>query len=154
MTQHQRALTTYASRLLRGDVERARDVVQETFLRLWQAERAGIEDHLAAWLYTVCRNRALDVRKKESRMQPIEHPRPAVAAGTPYTHADQKERTGLALQAIGHLPERQQELVRLKFQGGLSYREIADVTGLSVSNVGYVLHVALKSVREQLRSQR
>ena len=49
-------LTLYATRLLR-DVEAARDVVQETFLRLCTQDRAQVESHLAEWLFTVCRNR-------------------------------------------------------------------------------------------------
>src|SRR5690348_3970523 len=60
-------LTLYAARLL-GDAEAARDVVQETFLRLCVQDRAAIESRLAEWLFTVCRNRALDVLRKESRM--------------------------------------------------------------------------------------
>ena len=68
-------LTLYAARVLAGagshygiDVERARDVVQDTFLRLWESDRASVNGHLAQWLYRVCRNCALDVRRKESRM--------------------------------------------------------------------------------------
>src|SRR5258708_845972 len=61
-------LTLYAARLLGGDVERARDVVQDAFLRLWEADRVSVDGHLAQWLYRVCRNRTLDVRRKESRM--------------------------------------------------------------------------------------
>src|SRR5512147_728287 len=60
-------LAVYATRLL-GDAESARDVVQDTFLRLCCQDRASIGDHLAEWLFTVCRNRALDVLRKEHRM--------------------------------------------------------------------------------------
>ena len=60
-------LTLYAARLL-GDAETARDVVQETFLRLCVQDRARVERHLAEWLFTVCRHRALDVLRKEGRM--------------------------------------------------------------------------------------
>ena len=45
------------------------------------------------------------------------------------------------------LPENQQEVVRLKFQNGMSYREIATVTELSVSNVGFLLHAAIQALR-------
>ena len=42
------------------------------------------------------------------------------------------------------------EVVALRFAGGLSYREIAGVTGLSETNVGFILHTALKSLKKQL----
>lgn len=57
-------LVRYATRLL-GDVDRARDVVQDTFLRLCREEPARLDGHVAQWLFKVCRNRALDVRKRE-----------------------------------------------------------------------------------------
>src|SRR5258708_38350977 len=59
--------TLYAARLL-GENERARDVVQDTFLRLCVQDRFKVEDRLAEWLFTVCRNRALDILRKERRM--------------------------------------------------------------------------------------
>ena len=60
-------LTLYASRLL-GDSDRARDVVQDTFLKLCRQNGEELQDRMAEWLFTVCRNRALDVLRKEGRM--------------------------------------------------------------------------------------
>jgi RNA polymerase sigma-70 factor (ECF subfamily) len=54
------------------------------------------------------------------------------------------------LELLRSLPANQQEVVRLKFQSGLSYREIASVTGMSVSNVGYLIHVAVKKLKDQM----
>ena len=54
------------------------------------------------------------------------------------------------LRAMEDLPENQQEVVRLKFQNGLSYREISKVTGLSESNVGFLIHTAVKRLREKI----
>src|SRR5215468_1254313 len=74
------ALERYESHLVRyatwilGDIERAREVVQETFLRLCKEHQARIGDHLGQWLFTVCRNLAFDVRKKENRMSPLTDP--------------------------------------------------------------------------------
>ena len=74
------ALNRFEGRLLRyaqritGDPHRARDVVQETFLKLCREDAAAMDGHLAQWLYTVCRNQALDVRRKESRMTAIAEP--------------------------------------------------------------------------------
>ena len=68
----------------------------------------------------------------------------------PEADMQRRESADQAASLIGELPVRQQEVIRLKVQSGLSYREISDLTGLSVSNVGYLLHVGLKSVRNQL----
>ncbi|MHC5024337.1 MAG: sigma-70 family RNA polymerase sigma factor, partial [Planctomycetota bacterium] len=53
------------------------------------------------------------------------------------------------LALVAELPGRQQEVLRLKFQAGLSYREIATVLDLTVSHVGVLIHNAIKAVRER-----
>src|SRR4051812_47542733 len=60
LDQYEGRLLSYAQRLL-GDPDQARDVVQFTFLRLCDQSPEEIDDRLAQWLYTVCRNRALDL---------------------------------------------------------------------------------------------
>ena len=54
------------------------------------------------------------------------------------------------MRLIGELPERHRELVAMRFAGGLSYKEIAGVTGLSETNVGFILHTALKTLKRRL----
>ncbi len=66
--RYERQLTHYAAHIA-GDPERARDVVQEAFLRLCDQDAATVGSHLAEWLYTVCRNLAIDVKRKEKRMR-------------------------------------------------------------------------------------
>ena len=66
LERYEAPLVEYATRIL-GDVEHARDVVQDTFLKLCRAGPGKVRDHLAQWLFTVCRNRAYDVRRKEGR---------------------------------------------------------------------------------------
>src|SRR2546425_13261338 len=63
-------LTRYAV-LITGDLEQAREVVQDTFVRLCAEKPSRVNSHLAQWLFTVCRNRALDVQRKENRMIPL-----------------------------------------------------------------------------------
>ena len=152
LAEYEQPLTQYAARLT-GNLEAARDVVQETFLRLCRLEPGSIDGRVAAWLYTVCRNRALDVRRKESRMKLLNDANLETSAGPerdPAQLAETRDGAGQVLQALTLLPDNQQEVVRLRFQGGLSYKEIAEVTGLSISNVGYLIHTALKTIREQL----
>jgi RNA polymerase sigma factor (sigma-70 family) len=151
VTRYQSLLQRYALRLV-GDAQRAQDVVQDTFLKLVRENRSELNGRLAEWLYTVCRNRALDVRRKESRMVALadEAEVAATAHSSESADAQTKETFGTALAALAKLPERQQEVVRLKFEHELSYQQIAEVTGLSVSNVGYLLHTALKALRQRL----
>ena len=153
LARHEGQLTIYAARLL-GDVDRARDVVQDTFLKLWQADRAAVDGHLVKWLYTVCRNRALDVRRKEHRMTTLDDRQANTLAARPGGAGDgsgtrEPGENGLLQEMVAKLPERQQEAVRLKFHGELSYREIADVMDTTVNNVGVLLHTAIKSIRGQ-----
>jgi RNA polymerase sigma-70 factor (ECF subfamily) len=149
--EHEGALVRYAARLLRGDVDRARDVVQDVFLRLWEADRAAIRDHLAQWLFTVCRNRALDVCRKEGRMSALHDSqleRPDRGGeDSPARGSEEREGSGTLLGLLEALPPRQQEAIRLKFQNGLSYRDISQVMETTVSNVGVLIHTGLKTIR-------
>jgi RNA polymerase sigma-70 factor (ECF subfamily) len=145
-------LTLYAQRLL-GDAERARDVVQDTFLRLCGQSATDLDGRLAEWLFTVCRNRSLDVLRKEGRMTRLgdeqvhtrlsPEPDPAFAV----EQADSAQR---ALLILDGLPPNQKEVLRLKFQNGFSYREISRISGLSVTNVGFLIHTGLKTLRKRL----
>lgn len=140
-------LLRYAARVV-GAPDRAQDVVQHVFLKLWLADPPPLGDHLAPWLYTVCRRRAIDVRRKESRMNVGVERLEAVpdqGAGP-----EQAAEVSWALRALDALPEGQQEVLRLKFEHGLSYREIADVTGQPVGTVGSLIHVGMKALRAQL----
>jgi RNA polymerase sigma-70 factor (ECF subfamily) len=52
------------------------------------------------------------------------------------------------------LPRNQQECIRLKFQSGLSYKQISDVTNLTATNVGFLIHTGLKTLRQRLAAER
>jgi RNA polymerase sigma factor (sigma-70 family) len=145
-------LLRYARRLL-SDAEQARDVVQDTFLRLCREDRARVDGHLAQWLFTVCRNRALDLQRRDGRLRPLdeaalsEQPSPEPTAAR---RLEGRERLDEVVAVLATLPESQREVLCLKFQEQLSYQEIASVTGLSVSHVGVLVHHGLKAVRARL----
>ena len=145
-------LQQFATRIT-GDRERARDIVQETFV---QFERNGAHSanngEPATWLFTVCRNRALNVCRKEKRMtffdEEVIEARPD-AEPLPSERLEQKEAKGFLLRIVATLPPRQQEVIQLKFQNDLSYQQIAEITKTSANNVGVLLHTALKTLRER-----
>ncbi len=149
-------LTSYAARLV-GNLEAARDLVQETFLKLCRQDRQSVEHKLAEWLYTVCRNLALDTRRKDRRLTPLtdeDVARMRSAEAPAVETLEEREEGFRMLRALAHLPENQQEVIRLKFQHGLSYKEISRITKLSVSNVGYLIHIGLKAVRREVAGDR
>jgi RNA polymerase sigma-70 factor (ECF subfamily) len=154
LERHQAELVRYAASILR-DEDRARDVVQEGFLRLWRHEPELPESETAPWLFTVCRNLALDILRKEKRMVSLSPDAPLVGEDPAATQAELEAKEGLSeiLHALAGLPASQQEVIRLKFQNGLSYKDIGRITGHSVGNVGYLIHTGIKALRQQLAAQ-
>lgn len=65
---------------------------------------------------------------------------------------EERETAGEIFRMLDGLPKNQREVVYLKFQCDLSYKEISEVTKLSVNNVGFLMHTALKTIRKQLLS--
>lgn len=142
-------LLQYAARIV-GDRERARDVVQETFVEWQRHARRQTDTTPVKWLFTVCRNRALNICRKEKRMTYLDEEildRQPGRGLAPNEHIEQTEAAGFLLRIVATLPARQQEVLQLKFQNDLSYQEISEITQLSVSHVGVLLHTALKTLR-------
>ena len=145
-------LILYATRLL-GDGERARDVVQDTFLKLCKQPRLAVQDRLGEWLFTVCRNRALDVLRKEKRMNSLSEEKASTCTSSeldPALALAERDDAQQAMQLLDGLPANQQEVIRLKFQHGFSYREISQISGHSVTNVGFLIHSGMKTLRQRM----
>lgn len=156
VAEFQAPLTRYAARLV-GDPDRARDVVQDTFVKLLSQPPGALNGHLAEWLFTVCRHRSLDVLRKEGRMKRFEDgqiERVTADEPRPSRVIESAEIQEAVLRLIDQLPHNQQEVIRLKFQNGFSYKEISRITTLSVSNVGVLIHHAVARLRTEFAAQR
>ena len=131
----------------------AQDLVQEVFLRLVRESRKlnGVES-LSAWLYRVTRHLAIDEARKEARMQ-VRHRTVAVSEVQPTAPVavEGAELNAVVTAHIEALPEKQREVVILKLQEQRSYKDISAITGLSVTNVGYLIHKGLKKLSGDLR---
>lgn len=140
-SEHEASLLRIARRFV--DPEQAREVVQDTFVRFLE-RRDEVAGKLPQWLFTVCKNRAIDVARRENvRRAPV----PAASLdSSPAVKLD----VARALRAIDKLPARQRRIVEMRLAGGASYREIGAALGISESNVGYLMHTALKTIREEL----
>lgn len=151
LDQHESTLIAYTSGILGGDIERARDVVQDAMLRLYLTEPDRVRENLKSWLFTVCRNRAFDILRKEQRLDIGNDDVIAAAADhepDPAQNAGTQELYENIWRCVDRLRPNQREVVRLKFLHDCSYQEIAGITGLSVGNVGFIMHHAIKKLRE------
>jgi len=152
LERFERPLTAYARRFT-GDLDAARDVVQDTFLRLCRQPLPADDPRLGPWLFRVCRNRAIDERRKGQPVrlwqEPDRMPDTTIEPAVERT-AERREEKDLLDACVRELPPRQGEAVWLKFHGGLTYRQIAEVMDVSVPNVGFLLHTALQELRRRL----
>ncbi|MBK8092758.1 MAG: sigma-70 family RNA polymerase sigma factor [Verrucomicrobiaceae bacterium] len=149
LQRYERPLIRYAHGYT-GDLEEARDIVQDVFVKLSQSLPSLDHERLAPWLFTVCRNRALDHQRKHRRIVLMENESLDLEASSEDAPGDsmQRQETAAALrQLIDTLPSRQQEAVRLKFIAGLDYKQISEAMKTSIGNVGYLIHHGVAALR-------
>ena len=148
LQRYERPLINHA-RSITGDLESARDAVQETFLRLSRQDVRALQPRLAPWLFFVCRNCALDHQRKIVRFSDAPPDDECAGDGPdPAGEAVAHDESAMLRRLVSELPEQQRELVQLKFEGDLSYKEIGEVMKMSVSNVGVQLHTAIQTLRK------
>ena len=151
-------LLSYALRLL-GDIPVAEDTVQEAFMRL-HAQIEPVREP-RRWLYRTVHNLALNHRRQAGRIVRLpfgptpQDVAPARArAAHPQPLPDEQivrwEGIGLVRLSLETLDDRSRELIRLKFNEDLSYKEISTRTGSYDGYVGYLLHHALKAIADEL----
>jgi RNA polymerase sigma-70 factor (ECF subfamily) len=159
--RYQDSLLRFIGKFL-GDGERAQDVVQETFLQVARHPRKLIEiDSCHNWLLTVARNIGITHLRRDTRARRLAERagglRAAEAEETSAarTAALEREETRRRVrEEIDKLSPRHRELVLLKVVEQKSYKEIASITGLTVTNVGYLLHNAMKELTRRLEGRK
>jgi RNA polymerase sigma-70 factor (ECF subfamily) len=158
----ERVVTRYESPLLRYvtrivcDEALAQDIVQDSFLKLLRKWDGPMEEgaRISSWLYRVAHNRAVDAVRRQSRRRSLHHRHAAeLPTSVPPDRgegADVTDRALAAVDALQMLSERERQLVVLKVFEEKSYKEIAEIAGVSVGNVGYILHHAMRKLAEHL----
>jgi RNA polymerase sigma factor (sigma-70 family) len=151
MERHEAELLRYALSLV-GDPSAAEDLVQDAFFKLCKQEPGSLRGRLVPWLFTVVRNQALDRHRRESRWPRASETEAAALPGdspTPSASVEARDDVRNLMSLLSSLPANQQEVVRLKFQSQMSYREISQITRLTETNVGFLLHTAIKTLRRR-----
>jgi RNA polymerase sigma-70 factor (ECF subfamily) len=131
-----------------ADVE---DLTARTFEKAWRA-RGRYRRNLAGfstWLLSIARNVAIDHVRARKPDVALDEARAVAASGTPESQAAARSDATRLAALIAALPERDRELLALKYGAGLTNRAIARTTGLSESNVGTILHRAVDAIRRQ-----
>lgn len=135
-----------------ADRAEAEDIVQEAMIRVWNRREEWPQlDSVEAFCYTIVRNLAIDRSERADRhleQIPADYDCASSAAG-PLDHLVQKERLRLVHTLISQLPEQQRSIMQLRDVEGKSYRDIANIMGLSEEQVKVYLHRARQKVKQQ-----
>jgi RNA polymerase sigma-70 factor, ECF subfamily len=147
-TEHLPRLYNYF-RYRTGDDALAEDLTSATFEKAWSQRHKYRRDlgAFSTWLYTIARRVAIDHFRMRQPAVPLEETHLLAGEGSveeTYYRMEEMQRLGDLLR---QLPERERDLVALKYGAGLNNRQIAEQTGLSESNVGTILHRAVQKLR-------
>jgi RNA polymerase sigma-70 factor (ECF subfamily) len=134
-----------------GDETLAEELTARTFEKAWRKRHRYRRDlaGVATWLLRIARNTAFDYRRTFHAHAPLEAAAGAPAPDNPEDEAVVDSNFARLGRLIVTLPDRERELLALKYGAGATNRAIADVTGISESNVGTILHRAVQKLRAE-----
>jgi RNA polymerase sigma-70 factor (ECF subfamily) len=161
LDRHRRGVHRFLARFV-GDAARAEDLTQDCWMRFIDAApRWNPDGRFKIWLYAVARNLATDEARRASHRahQSLDAPvhgrpladRVASGARAPEDAAGDAEVRPRLLRAIHDLPEEQREVFLLREYEGVSFGEIAEVTGAPVPTVKSRMRYALEALRRALQ---
>lgn len=132
-----------------GDGAVAEDLTSLTFEKAWVARHRYRRDLAAfsTWLMAIARNVGVDHYRRRRPMAPLEAAEHLADASDPHAQVEQRESFERLAGLLEQLPERDRELIALKYGAGLNNRAIARQLGLSETNVGSILHRAVQKLR-------
>ncbi|MBO0730947.1 MAG: SigE family RNA polymerase sigma factor [Acidimicrobiaceae bacterium] len=134
------------ARRITGDLASAEDAACEALARAYlRWPRLRSADHREAWVLRVTINEAIGVVRKRARWERILQKHAAVP---PWR--DEDDNRELLVQQVRRLPDRQREVVALRFFADLSTDEVADALGISPGSVKTHLHRALATLRDRV----
>jgi len=138
----------HIARQIVRDESAAEDVVAETYLLAWQ-KRGQLRERrrLLPWLKRICRNCALDLKRRRERDPLSSHAELIEGANDA---APTVERTSRHRQLLEQLPDGLKSIARMRFVDGMGYSEIAEIESLSTSTVRGRIHMAKEALREEI----
>lgn len=156
-TRYQSRIYNYVYRMV-GDADEAQDLTQDSFVKAYQAlQRGDVPTNPSAWLYCIASRTCLDAlrRRRLIRWLPLgrlggrRRPAGHEAAESPESHLLRAEERARIQQALDRLPPRYRMMLLLREYEGLTYQEIAEATGDSLSTVKVTLFRARERCRRE-----
>lgn len=132
----------------------AEDVVQETMIKVWNRREQWDEiESIEAFCLTICRNLALDkIKRADNQTATLDdshEPPDHSYASNPEQQAMQRDRVELVKRLMDNLPEKQRSCMQLRDMEGKSYKEIAQVLGISEQQVKVNIFRARQTIKEK-----
>ncbi|MDA3800086.1 MAG: RNA polymerase sigma factor [Kiritimatiellae bacterium] len=154
---YESCLLRYAQRFV-NDHNSAEDVVQDTFIKLFRSW-SSIKDratNLKSWLYRVAHNQAVDlIRKEQNYRKAMENHGEDLLnkEDNSSDEARKQKKKELVLKQVDKLSPAEKEVLLLRLEEELSYKEISEITNRAVGNVGKLLHRAVGKITRELKTQ-
>lgn len=150
VNDYNRSVKEYADsvyRFIRGNIkdeDRANDIVQDSYEKLWRHVAEIEYPVVKSWLFTTAYHNMIDIIRKDKRITSLE----PVHENEMIYESQYNDLNEILHEALERLPEQQRISVMLRDYEGYNYKEIGDITGLSEAQVKISIYrgrVALKS---------
>ena len=134
-----------------GQVADVEDLTSRTFEKAWRSRGHYRRDlaGFSTWLFKIAQNVGVDYLSRRRQHLPLDAAVDIAIEGTPEKHIELRSDLARLAALTAGLPTRERDLIALKYGASLNNRLIAELTGLSESNVGTVLHRLVKTLRAQ-----
>lgn len=138
-----------------SDREVARDISQDTFMKVWQyAQNGDRVDNIRALLFTTAKNLIVDYYRKKKATSLDALMEDGFDVGTSETENLVDKLDGArAMKFLGTIPEKYRDAIYLQYVEGLSVKEIAGIMGETENNISVRIHRGLQKLRSILRDQ-
>lgn len=137
-----------------GDFTMAEEIVQDAFVALWRESHTYRDGRgsVRSWMFGIVHHRAIDALRRHARSESRRTSAEGLAdrrssLAFPELEALRRDGARATWAELGSLPAAQQEVIRLAFQGGLTYNEIAELLGLPLGTVKGRMRLGLKKLR-------